>query len=770
MQMVEMQAAVPVMSRKSEKAGLSSPKAKAGLNSFNKQLQKLTRNSSESKDLPYSTKEAVVERPETSISSYPAKQIIESDPFEKPFPVSRKQTGQAVPRELTAIDEELAVDEELKLESTAQEVSNNMNLSDIPVLMAQEIIPELPAETAAQLSESASLEVDGADLLIKLPQDTAQVIPLQENPLPHGGMPKEQVSGLQQLSLSEVVLSKQVPVMETITIGSISDETAANHMEPITGEAAPIKQVPEIKLPLAIQDSAIDLKPLLSEIIPAQPEMAVDKLEKQAQIKAETNAGSEQHAPEAVPASEAGAISAGVVMELGMDKPEKQAQIKAETNAGSEQHAPEAVPVSEAGAISTEVVMELGINKPEKQAQIKTETNAGSEPLGLEAVPASETEAISTEVVMEPGMDKPEKQAEMETGSELELEAVTVSESPTVQNMAVLTQLGIASQQNAKLTDANNPGRKTKVLGAETVIDAGVLVNKLTSGDKKAASIIVPEQANMTAESDQASTESMKSESKPTQSEIRFKAVAGMETKLEKAQNKQTPTDVKKLIEYESKRLKTDSGEGIQAKAETVVKGEKAEGETSLLLLGKTGLESDKAQLIRSTALPTTSSLIAEPEQVLDQIVKKAEMMVKLNSSEMKIQLQPEFLGKMTIKISVEEGLVTARFITDSHQVKQMLDSNLNTLKQTLEAQGIRVEKTEVNVQLNNGGMFDGSGQNSQESWQRQQFMSSQYQPSFTDQGYQTGLGNADIDEIEASAISEQDYGIGSNGTMNFLV
>ena len=79
-------------------------------------------------------------------------------------------------------------------------------------------------------------------------------------------------------------------------------------------------------------------------------------------------------------------------------------------------------------------------------------------------------------------------------------------------------------------------------------------------------------------------------------------------------------------------------------------------------------------QVLPKADVPNTT---VDSQDVLNQIVRKAELMFRLNSSQMKIELHPEFLGKLTIKVMVEEGAVTARFITDNHQVKQMLEANL---------------------------------------------------------------------------------------------
>lgn len=117
----------------------------------------------------------------------------------------------------------------------------------------------------------------------------------------------------------------------------------------------------------------------------------------------------------------------------------------------------------------------------------------------------------------------------------------------------------------------------------------------------------------------------------------------------------------------------------------------------------------DAATMKLDTQFTAMVNKQVEAQELIDQIVKKAELLIKQNASEIKIDLKPEFLGKMTIKLVVEEGVLTARFLTENQQVKHLLESNLNTLRQSLEAQGIRVEKTEVNVQLNNGGLFDGS-------------------------------------------------------------
>jgi len=110
-----------------------------------------------------------------------------------------------------------------------------------------------------------------------------------------------------------------------------------------------------------------------------------------------------------------------------------------------------------------------------------------------------------------------------------------------------------------------------------------------------------------------------------------------------------------------------------------------------------------------------TAEARLEPIRVIEQIVQQMDMNVQPDSSEITIKLKPEHLGKMLIHLSWEEGKLTARFITESQEVKNLLDTNLIILKQNLEANGIKVEKAEISYQLTEQESFSqhftGSGQ-----------------------------------------------------------
>lgn len=110
----------------------------------------------------------------------------------------------------------------------------------------------------------------------------------------------------------------------------------------------------------------------------------------------------------------------------------------------------------------------------------------------------------------------------------------------------------------------------------------------------------------------------------------------------------------------------------------------------------------------------TAVNLAKYSDTVFNQIVKKAEIAVQEGNSEMKIQLQPNFLGKVNMQIKIEEGVVTAKFAAENMQVKQMIEANLNSLRQNLVDQGLKVDQLSVSV--GQGNDFSGYQQRQSQS------------------------------------------------------
>ncbi|MCJ7615186.1 MAG: flagellar hook-length control protein FliK, partial [Desulfobacterales bacterium] len=92
------------------------------------------------------------------------------------------------------------------------------------------------------------------------------------------------------------------------------------------------------------------------------------------------------------------------------------------------------------------------------------------------------------------------------------------------------------------------------------------------------------------------------------------------------------------------------------------------------------------------------TQLIQKPLQteVLTQIVKKAVFNLKNGQTEVKIDLKPEFLGRIQLKISTENHQVMVRMLTEIPLVKDIIENNINHLKAELQSHGLEIDKFDV--------------------------------------------------------------------------
>jgi flagellar hook-length control protein FliK len=63
--------------------------------------------------------------------------------------------------------------------------------------------------------------------------------------------------------------------------------------------------------------------------------------------------------------------------------------------------------------------------------------------------------------------------------------------------------------------------------------------------------------------------------------------------------------------------------------------------------------------------------------------------------------LKPEHLGELTLKVTVENGAVSASFHSNNSEVRTIIEASLTQLKQELSTQGLKVENVGVYAGLN---------------------------------------------------------------------
>lgn len=91
---------------------------------------------------------------------------------------------------------------------------------------------------------------------------------------------------------------------------------------------------------------------------------------------------------------------------------------------------------------------------------------------------------------------------------------------------------------------------------------------------------------------------------------------------------------------------------------------------------------------------------VVKPEAAFSDMVTKAKLFMDNGRTEMNIQLKPEHLGSLNIKMVVEDGQMQAKFVTDRPEVKELIEQNIDLLKQKLSDVGIDVAS--VNVEVRN--------------------------------------------------------------------
>lgn len=122
------------------------------------------------------------------------------------------------------------------------------------------------------------------------------------------------------------------------------------------------------------------------------------------------------------------------------------------------------------------------------------------------------------------------------------------------------------------------------------------------------------------------------------------------------------------------------------------------------------------SQMPQAAEPPTSRPLPEQLESLLLQV--KELSLSRGETTEMMMTLEPRELGKLAMHISMDNGLVTARFEAESHTVKQLIEAELPRLREDLQQQGIHLDQ--VSVQVGGGqaqGFAERQMRDRQQSW-----------------------------------------------------
>lgn len=147
---------------------------------------------------------------------------------------------------------------------------------------------------------------------------------------------------------------------------------------------------------------------------------------------------------------------------------------------------------------------------------------------------------------------------------------------------------------------------------------------------------------------------------------------------------------------------------------------------------------------VAANAAPGAPMDPAENEAAVKQLMNQAQYLIKKGGGEMKVQMTPEGMGTIHLKVMLQDGKVNMQMSAETQEAKKTLESSLAELKTSLAAHKLSMENVKVDVV--NSTSADTATQNQtnlngqhQRDQQTRQFWN-QFNENFGSQGRQESL------------------------------
>ena len=226
------------------------------------------------------------------------------------------------------------------------------------------------------------------------------------------------------------------------------------------------------------------------------------------------------------------------------------------------------------------------------------------------------------------------------------------------------------------------------------------------------------EAVEMTVSKEQ--TADVKTETQETDVEVNVEAQQNADTNVN-----ESTTEAAEVVEEPLQDAKEETTEVKTEESVETVEGEasvkKAHGDTSDSLTGQedgegqnnnsllnhnngetivqTQMTSNAGQSVQTSQMTQFSSyLSADTVQIMEQIVQQMRVTISNEITTMEMQMNPENLGKVYVNISSEEGVVNAQFHATNEVVKEALETQIATLRESLNQAGVKVDAIEVTI------------------------------------------------------------------------
>lgn len=109
-------------------------------------------------------------------------------------------------------------------------------------------------------------------------------------------------------------------------------------------------------------------------------------------------------------------------------------------------------------------------------------------------------------------------------------------------------------------------------------------------------------------------------------------------------------------------------------------------------------LKMDAATMPMAAAAPMAPANPGENEAAVKQLMNQAQYLIKKGGGEMKVQMTPEGMGTIHLKVMLQDGKVNMQMSADTQEAKKTIESSLAELKTSLAAHKLSMENVKVDV------------------------------------------------------------------------
>ncbi len=148
---------------------------------------------------------------------------------------------------------------------------------------------------------------------------------------------------------------------------------------------------------------------------------------------------------------------------------------------------------------------------------------------------------------------------------------------------------------------------------------------------------------------------------------------------------------------------KQDTGpEGRDSQPVTAVKGTGIQ-ETKVQDMAKPQIfiensQADVKEKVDEIRIPVSESVDVQRKEIIAKLADRIRVMVADNRYEISIQLKPESLGRVNLRLEMANGVLNGRIVVQNALVKETVENNLPQLRNSLEQQGIPLSGFSVDV------------------------------------------------------------------------